>query len=287
MPSGHDVVRNPGSRGHPDLCLRPCLYYSQGNCINGNECSFCHLPHPKRPVRFDKLHRESLKRMSFGQFVSIMLPVLKQKARDLDISPEVGGLLSELWAPLEEQVLAGATEEALADRVLDSPVCNGHGGQGGGLSTWLGSVPSSAISSTASVSGSERSTRRGSFGGALQVMGFRPLLSMLLTKTPENLTDIRSIVEKVLKGIHDSNTTTSDTWRMGSSLSETGASCAAAGGALREFEHRAFQPSSKRQLRPQAGGHTSSRERQKHRAESLFQSGCRSYTDGGQRRGVY
>jgi len=30
------LVCNPGSQGHPELCLRPCLYFAQGNCTNGN-----------------------------------------------------------------------------------------------------------------------------------------------------------------------------------------------------------------------------------------------------------
>jgi len=74
---------NPGSIGHPNLCPRACLYFAAGNCANGKDCGFCHMPHPKRPVRLDKRHREALRRIPFSELIEMMLPLLKSKARSL------------------------------------------------------------------------------------------------------------------------------------------------------------------------------------------------------------
>jgi len=98
---------NPGSVGHPSLCNRPCLYYAAGNCENGTDCGFCHLPHPKRPVRLDKRHREALKRTPFYELVAIMLPVLKEKASELREVDEARKKLSrEAAVPSQTQLAA-------------------------------------------------------------------------------------------------------------------------------------------------------------------------------------
>mmetsp|Transcript_77132 Transcript_77132/g.223220 ORF Transcript_77132/g.223220 Transcript_77132/m.223220 type:complete len:936 (-) Transcript_77132:33-2840(-) len=183
-PGNGAVVSNPGSRGHPDLCIRPCLYFAQGNCSNGNECAFCHLPHPKRPVRFDKLHRESLKRMTFGQFLSIILPVLKQKVRNLDLASDVAQCLEAVWTPLDSLVAAEGAIFDEGDQLIAD--CRGH-----------------SVSSSASASGSERSIRRGSIEGALRVMGFRSLLSMLVSKVPDDRPEVRAQLEQVVRLLHE------------------------------------------------------------------------------------
>jgi len=204
--AGHGRNLNPGSRGHPDLCIRPCLYYVQGNCTNGSQCSFCHLPHPKRPVRFDKLHRESLKRMPFGHFLSILIPVLKQKSVDLDhlLAPCVRDALAAMWPVLEDQALNFDPTAAAA--MADGSQGGTGGSQVAGLPDTRDSIAGSTINSNVSVSGSEQSApRRGSFAGALQAMGFRPLLSMLLSKASEEMPDASDVVDRVLKSIHESH----------------------------------------------------------------------------------
>merc|ERR1712183_521510 len=74
---------NPGSLGHPELCPRPCLYFTAGACANGRGCEFCHWPHPKRPAHLDKRRREILKAMTFPQIIEIMCPILMSKVESL------------------------------------------------------------------------------------------------------------------------------------------------------------------------------------------------------------
>lgn len=115
-------LTNPGSRGHPELCPRPCLYYSTGQCANGSLCEFCHLPHPKRPVHLDKRHREVLKRMPFSACAAVILPILRERSRALQLSPEIPHLLDEL----ERVASVGSGRQPAglgtvrADRLLDS-----------------------------------------------------------------------------------------------------------------------------------------------------------------------
>lgn len=83
--SPQQMQTNPGSVGHPDLCPRPCIYFSSGNCTNGNDCTFCHMPHPKRPVRLDKRHRQELQKMPFPQMLEMVWPILADKVKGLGI----------------------------------------------------------------------------------------------------------------------------------------------------------------------------------------------------------
>eukprot|EP00747_Dinoflagellata_sp_TGD_P159820 gnl/TRDRNA2_/TRDRNA2_177926_c0_seq4.p1 gnl/TRDRNA2_/TRDRNA2_177926_c0~~gnl/TRDRNA2_/TRDRNA2_177926_c0_seq4.p1 ORF type:complete len:423 (+),score=56.67 gnl/TRDRNA2_/TRDRNA2_177926_c0_seq4:60-1271(+) len=78
-------VANPGSIAHPELCSRPCLYYAAGACENGDNCDYCHLPHPRRVMHLDKRHREMLKQLPFRECCSIVLPILKEKVANLGI----------------------------------------------------------------------------------------------------------------------------------------------------------------------------------------------------------
>mmetsp|Transcript_107541 Transcript_107541/g.286158 ORF Transcript_107541/g.286158 Transcript_107541/m.286158 type:complete len:333 (-) Transcript_107541:263-1261(-) len=87
---------NPGSIGHPELCPRPCLYFPSGRCVNGEDCNFCHFPHPKRPAHLDKRHRAMLKEMRFADCVALVLPILKEKAQCLNFGPEVRQRLDAL-----------------------------------------------------------------------------------------------------------------------------------------------------------------------------------------------
>lgn len=258
---------NPGSRGHPDLCTRPCLYFAQGSCTNGDGCSFCHLAHPKRPVRFDKLHRESLKRMPFGQFCFILLPVLRQKAADLILAPGIQEALDRMWPALEEEAAAAEGGDAS---------CSAVDGRGQfDLGPFRESVGGSAISSNTSISGSEQSiARRGSFAGALQAMGFRPLLSMLLSKASTDAPAAGAVVDNVLKSIHESHQLGQERADGNSWMDDIGLQAAAAADAERDRHRRrgpVGQPAAARQASFQHP-----RQRQRHRTDSLFSAGSRS-----------
>ncbi|CAE7242564.1 unnamed protein product [Symbiodinium natans] len=51
---------NPGSRGHPALCKRPCVYIStQGVCQLGDACEYCHFQH-RKVKSLDKRQRDSV-----------------------------------------------------------------------------------------------------------------------------------------------------------------------------------------------------------------------------------
>mmetsp|Transcript_58480 Transcript_58480/g.169683 ORF Transcript_58480/g.169683 Transcript_58480/m.169683 type:complete len:175 (+) Transcript_58480:93-617(+) len=66
--AGGRVPPNGGSIGHPVICSRPCLYYTLGECANGDACAFCHMPHPKatpRPCKPKRMyHQLFLNRLS-------------------------------------------------------------------------------------------------------------------------------------------------------------------------------------------------------------------------------
>mmetsp|Transcript_76149 Transcript_76149/g.246614 ORF Transcript_76149/g.246614 Transcript_76149/m.246614 type:complete len:580 (-) Transcript_76149:150-1889(-) len=111
------------SYGHPELCARPCLYYARGECANGQNCNFCHLPHPRRPVHPDKKNRQLLKEMQFEECVAVMFPVLREKVASLGLGPGASRMLNSLRTALEggsqqppaEPMLAGRRKKQLQD----------------------------------------------------------------------------------------------------------------------------------------------------------------------------
>lgn len=61
---GVQVPVNPGSRGHPVLCRRPCVRFAKGTCEMGDACGYCHLPGHTRSAHPDKRQRDQLQKMA-------------------------------------------------------------------------------------------------------------------------------------------------------------------------------------------------------------------------------
>ncbi|CAJ1434646.1 unnamed protein product, partial [Effrenium voratum] len=68
-----------GSRGHPEFCARPCVYASKGACLNGSNCTFCHLPHST--PKLDKRQRCMLQQMSNAELLATLHAALKAKVK--------------------------------------------------------------------------------------------------------------------------------------------------------------------------------------------------------------
>jgi hypothetical protein len=77
---------NPGSLGHPDFCARPCLYFAEGTCQNGDACGFCHLDHRKGMVHLDKRNRQILGKLAFKDRAKYILPIVADRAQDLGLT---------------------------------------------------------------------------------------------------------------------------------------------------------------------------------------------------------
>jgi len=111
---------NPGSVGHPELCLRPCLF-QHTRCANGLSCNFCHMPHPKRPSHLDKRHREMLREMSYGRRAAIVMPILRAKVSSIDASPEAAVLVEQLANAWSNAATAEASDPAPTQEVEERP----------------------------------------------------------------------------------------------------------------------------------------------------------------------
>ncbi|CAJ1404496.1 unnamed protein product [Effrenium voratum] len=70
----------PGSRGHPELCRRPCLhFFSRQGCQREADCVYCHLPHPQRAVSLDKRSRELVAALAPRSLLALLLPLLRAR----------------------------------------------------------------------------------------------------------------------------------------------------------------------------------------------------------------
>jgi len=86
--SGGVCHRNVGSMGHPEMCVRPCLYFLRGQCTNGGECRFCHYQHPTRAVHLGRQHRQTLEAATNAECFSIALPILERKMTTLNLATD-------------------------------------------------------------------------------------------------------------------------------------------------------------------------------------------------------
>eukprot|EP00746_Dinoflagellata_sp_MGD_P159394 gnl/MRDRNA2_/MRDRNA2_86686_c0_seq2.p1 gnl/MRDRNA2_/MRDRNA2_86686_c0~~gnl/MRDRNA2_/MRDRNA2_86686_c0_seq2.p1 ORF type:complete len:881 (+),score=121.95 gnl/MRDRNA2_/MRDRNA2_86686_c0_seq2:91-2733(+) len=96
---------NRGSNGHPDMCRKPCKYFWLGGCQNGEQCSFCHLPHTMHSPRLDKKHRHSLEKLEPSSLYEIFGHIMCLKAAKY----RCGTQMSQIFQDLHARALAGKT----------------------------------------------------------------------------------------------------------------------------------------------------------------------------------
>lgn len=70
---------SPGSVAHPELCRRPCMYFQQGHCENGNACNFCHLDHPEKLAKLDKKQRMLLQSLTVPELVAFLIEFIAER----------------------------------------------------------------------------------------------------------------------------------------------------------------------------------------------------------------
>ncbi|CAJ1368741.1 unnamed protein product [Effrenium voratum] len=93
-PSVPAMDASSGSRGHPELCRRPCIYMRTGRCRQAEDCGFCHLDH-EGTVKLDKRQREIMRSLSQVQLLATMLYYLRAR-----------GLRGDLLRLVEVELLA-------------------------------------------------------------------------------------------------------------------------------------------------------------------------------------
>ena len=84
-----------GSRGHPEFCVRPCVYMAKGGCHLGAACKYCHEAHDAYP-KLDKRQRTFLQRLSAFEVLSLMQPVLAQKGQQLPLARVLDMIRTEM-----------------------------------------------------------------------------------------------------------------------------------------------------------------------------------------------
>ena len=69
-----------GSKGHPDLCKRACIYFVSGKCTVGAQCNYCHMPHADRPAKLDKQQRGKFNLMGKREALVLLQRILTTSA---------------------------------------------------------------------------------------------------------------------------------------------------------------------------------------------------------------
>lgn len=99
-----------GSLGHPEVCRRQCIYFLQGNCNNGDDCAYCHLPHPGKAPKLDKRQRQLMAALTRPELFALILHLTSVRAEEMGMLIEA----QEVIAILESE--AGATVPSMDDR---------------------------------------------------------------------------------------------------------------------------------------------------------------------------
>ncbi|CAK0856390.1 unnamed protein product [Prorocentrum cordatum] len=110
---------NAGSMGHPEMCVRPCLYFLRGECANGGGCKFCHCEHPVRPVHLGRRHRKTLGAATTAECFGILLPIIETKMTMLSLATDtLKAYASQQCAP-PDQAAAGSQLKPRELRTLE------------------------------------------------------------------------------------------------------------------------------------------------------------------------
>ncbi|CAE7562631.1 unnamed protein product [Symbiodinium natans] len=94
-------VPSLGSRGHPDLCSRPCIFFPFG-CHLGDSCTHCHADHAGRSARLDKRQRLALQALGERGLLMLLLPHFRDRAAGAKVAPHTQGLIHMLEAALAD-----------------------------------------------------------------------------------------------------------------------------------------------------------------------------------------
>ena len=84
-----------GSRGHPETCHRPCIYFQSGLCENGSACIFCHETHD-RLAKLDKKQRALLQQAGYEECVTLLLQFIRPRIEGCGAASELLRLLEDI-----------------------------------------------------------------------------------------------------------------------------------------------------------------------------------------------
>lgn len=116
---GRPILPSTGSLGHPEVCRRPCIYFLAGHCANGNQCTYCHLPHEEKTPKLDKRQRTIMQGLSRRELLALVLHFCRLKAEQAGITYEAQEVLN-----LMEEEAAGAP--SLSASISERDVRNLH-----------------------------------------------------------------------------------------------------------------------------------------------------------------
>lgn len=84
-----DLLPSIGSFGHPELCAPPCVYFAWGPCAKGAYCGFCHMAHREPIGKLDKRQRKIFQKLEEVEMITLVLPHLKERAKQLELCEEI------------------------------------------------------------------------------------------------------------------------------------------------------------------------------------------------------
>ncbi|CAE7245175.1 strG [Symbiodinium natans] len=111
-----------GSRGHPHLCRRPCIYFVAGKCETGARCNYCHMSHEGRTAKMDKQQRSKFNAMGCREGLLLLHRLLTVTATENGFLPLAKDFLDLVaqeaqWHPAAEEVFSEAMQRRL-ERVI-------------------------------------------------------------------------------------------------------------------------------------------------------------------------
>ena len=146
MTSGSLAPSNTGSRGHPELCSRPCVLMAKGVCRNGTACGFCHERH-ETSAKLDKRQRLVVKNMSALDREELLLPHIYRRLADAGLMARASPLLLLLETQRLEHARRAEHARHADDEhtAVDDQIEENDEASGDGVRSFIGIIPKTGL----------------------------------------------------------------------------------------------------------------------------------------------
>lgn len=113
------IAPSIGSFGHPEMCSRPCVYFTWGPCPKAAYCGFCHLAHRESIGKLDKRQRKIFQKLGEAEMIELLLPHMLERSKRFQSADDANEVLDVLARRLQDLAPTGDAIQSITTRKVD------------------------------------------------------------------------------------------------------------------------------------------------------------------------
>ncbi|CAE7584855.1 ETFDH [Symbiodinium sp. CCMP2456] len=113
------IAPSIGSFGHPEMCSRPCVYFTWGPCPKAAYCGFCHLAHREPIGKLDKRQRKIFQKLGEAEMIELLLPHMLERSKRFQSADDANEVLDVLARRLQDLAPTGDAIQSITTRKVD------------------------------------------------------------------------------------------------------------------------------------------------------------------------